>query len=105
MSSSRMRFMRAKTSITGAGKRAAGKPRAGAATDDGDVVLCGELCDARNVFGGIWGKRRGQDGLFRRSRRTHKEEDPRAGKERKRGRGVLRIRERGQGSWGAGIGA
>jgi len=44
--------MRAKTSITGAGKRAAGKPRAGAATDDGDVVLCGELCDSRNVFGG-----------------------------------------------------
>ena len=45
--------MRAKTSITGAGKRAAGKPRAGAATDDGEVVLCGEFGDARNVFGGI----------------------------------------------------
>ena len=48
-----MRFARAKTSITGAGKRDAGNPRAGAATDDGDVILCGELCDARNVFGGI----------------------------------------------------
>jgi hypothetical protein len=37
----------------GAGERAAGKPRAGAAPDHGDVVLCGELYDARNVFGGI----------------------------------------------------
>ena len=37
----------------GAGKRSAGKPRAGAATDDGDVILCGELYDARNIFGGI----------------------------------------------------
>ena len=37
----------------GAGKRAAEKPCVGAATDDGDVVFCGELCDARNVFGGI----------------------------------------------------
>ena len=37
----------------GAGERAAGKPRAGASADDGDVILCGELCDARNVVGGI----------------------------------------------------
>ena len=37
----------------GACERAAGKPRAGAATDDGDVILCGELCDARNVFCGM----------------------------------------------------
>jgi len=37
----------------GACERAAGKSRAGAATDDGDVILCGELCDARNVFGGM----------------------------------------------------
>jgi len=37
----------------GAGKRAAEKPCVGATTDDGDVVFCGELCDARNVFGGI----------------------------------------------------
>jgi hypothetical protein len=34
-------------------ERAAGKPRAGAATDDGDVVVCGELYDAQNVFGGL----------------------------------------------------
>jgi len=37
----------------GACERAAGKSRAGAATDDGDVILCRELCDARNVFGGM----------------------------------------------------
>jgi len=37
----------------GAGERAAGKPRAGAAADDWDVILCSELCDARNVVGGI----------------------------------------------------
>src|SRR5947208_9890997 len=37
----------------GACERAAGKSRAGAATDDGEVVLCGEFGDARNVFGGM----------------------------------------------------
>ncbi len=37
----------------GAGERAAGKSRAGAAADDGEVVLYGEFYDAGNVFGGI----------------------------------------------------
>ena len=49
---------------TGAGERAAGKPRAGAATDDGDVILCGELCDARNIFGGIGKKDKVRTALF-----------------------------------------
>jgi hypothetical protein len=34
----------------GAGERAAGKSRAGAATDDGEMVLCGEFDDARDLF-------------------------------------------------------
>jgi len=83
----KLRFIRARRAHPpGAGERARPKAPCRRAGDRwGRLYFAASFAIARNVVGGIGEKTRFWTAFFEpRSRRTHKGEDPRAGKERKR---------------------